>query len=36
MFLQNEGTRALFFSGPNVFVDMIAILIAVTGLLGFI
>jgi hypothetical protein len=34
MFLQNESTRALLFSGPDVFIGLIVALIAVTGLLG--
>ena len=34
MFLQNEDTRALLFSGPGVFIALIASLVAVTGLLG--
>ena len=34
MFLQNESMRALLFSGPDVFIGLIATLIAVIRLLG--
>jgi len=34
MFLQNESTRALLFSGPDLFIVLIISLLAVTGLMG--